>query len=93
MSDGPAPCAPGPGDYVVLYQRQRPSGNPRLALIRLSDKATQSVIRATFESVVEAGPRFEDEARLMAAASSTRAYRCVDGLYTPLDATVDDHDA
>ena len=70
-----------------------PYANPRLSLIRLSDKATQSVIRATFESAVEAGPRFEDEARLMAAASSTRGFRCVDGLYTPLDATVDDHDA
>ncbi|WP_162271427.1 hypothetical protein [Luteitalea pratensis] len=92
MSDATSPLAPGPGDYVVLYQRQRLSGNSRLALIRLSDNATQRVIRVTFESVVEAGPRFEDEARLMAAASSTRGYRCVDGLYTPLDATVDDHD-
>ena len=82
-----------PGDYVVLYQRQSPYGNSSLALIRLSDRATQTLIRATFDSAEEAGPRFEDQARLMAAASSTRGFRCVDGEYTPLDAVIDDHDA
>ena len=92
MIDDP-PLAPAPGDYVVLYQRRSALFNPGLSLIRLSDRSTHSVSRATSASVVEAGPRFEDEARLMAAVSSTRGFRCVDGRYTLLDATVDDHDA
>ena len=39
---------------------------------------------------VQAGPRFENQARQMAAAAGTRGFRSVDGLYTLLDATVDD---
>ena len=93
MNDASAPIAPGPGDYVVLYPHQRSSGIPGLALIQLSDKGTQKVIRTTFESAAEAGAWFEDEARLIAAASSSRAFRCVDGVYTPLDDTIDHHDA
>ena len=93
MIDGPSSLAPGPGDYVVLYERRHPYGTPRLCLIRLSDRLTPTLVRATFESAEEAGPRFEDEARLMSAVCSTRAFRSVDGRYTPLDDTVDDHDA
>jgi hypothetical protein len=93
MSNDPASLVPGPGDYVVLYEQDGACGNPRLCLFRLSDRAISVLVRATFESAVEAGPRFEDEARLRAAASSTRGFRYVDGRYTPLDETVDDHDA
>ena len=93
MNGAPAPSAPGPGDYVVLYPPQRSSGIPGLALVQLTDSGTQKVLRTTFASAAEAGPGLEDEARLIAAASSSRAFRCVDGVYTPLDATVDDHDA
>jgi hypothetical protein len=90
MSDDASPRAPGLGDYVVIYERQSPYGNPRLALIRLSDRAGQTLIRATFESAAQAGPRFENQARQMAAAAGTRGFRSVDGLYTLLDAAVDD---
>jgi len=93
MSDGPSPVAPRPGDYVVLYPRQSPHGNPRLSLIRLSDGGTHNLVRATFESAVEAGPRFEQQSRTMAAAAGTHAFRSVDGVYTPLDDTLEDHDA
>ena len=80
MSDATAPTsAPRPGDYVVLYPHQPSSGIPGLALIRLSDSGTQAVIRTTFESAAQAGPRCEDEARLIAAASSSRSFRCADG--------------
>ncbi|WP_110173372.1 hypothetical protein [Luteitalea pratensis] len=62
-------------------------------MIRLSNGGTHKLIRATFESAVEAGPRFEQQARMMAAAAGTRSFRCVDGVYTLLDDTVDEHDA
>ena len=93
MNGAPAPSAPGPGDYVVLYPHQRSSGIAGLALIQLTDRGTQKVIRTTFASAAEAGPRLEDEARLIAAAASSRAFRCVDGMLTPLDDTFDNHDA
>jgi hypothetical protein len=93
MSDGPSAVAPGRGDYVVLYQRQGLDGNPRLSLVRLSERATHTLIRATFESAVEAGPRFEQQARVMAAAAGTHGFRCLDELYTSIDDTDEGHDA
>ena len=94
MSEDSTPVQPGPGDYVVLYQSLAPSvGNPRLALVRVSDCATHVLVRATFSPAEEAGPRFEDEARERAAAAGTRGFRCVDAQYTPLDEATDDHDA
>jgi hypothetical protein len=93
MSGGSSSVAPAPGDYVVLHEPQSAYGTPRLALIRLSPGAGHHLIRATFESAERAGHRFEQQARVMAAAAKTRAFRCVDGLYIALDALMDNHDA
>jgi len=89
----PSHAKAGPRDYVVLYQRHPAAGSPRVSLIRLLDGGTHHLIRTTFEAAEEAGPRFEDQAQRMAAAAATSAFRCVDGVYTPLDAKVDDDDA
>jgi hypothetical protein len=88
-----APPQPEPGDFVVLYQAGGPVDTPRVALIRIADGASPTLIRASFAMPDDAGPRFEDAARLMAAAAGSRGLRCMDGRYELIDATIDRHDA
>lgn len=84
VADGGA--EPGPGDYVVIYDARSSQGHPRLAIVCVSGSARPSLIRTTFSSAEEAGPRFEEQACRMAAAIGTRGFRCVDGRYTLLTA-------
>ena len=77
---------PEPGDFVVAYHDRRDPRQPRLVLGRISENGSLRLVRSTFSSPEDAGPRFEDEARLMAAASGSRSLRCVAGRYTAITA-------
>ena len=96
MSDREPSLTPEPGDFVVAYHDRRDLHQPRLVLGRISEDGSLRLVRSTFSSPEDAGPRFEDEARLMAAASGSRSLRCVDGRSTAISAppsSPEDHDA
>ena len=90
MRDNASFSHPAPGDYVVLYPPCSDGPHARLTIVRWSADGTSTLIRATFHTPAEAGPRFEAQARLMAAGTGTRSFRGVDGQYTRLDASVGD---
>src|SRR5215213_4197322 len=75
--------SPAPGDYVVLYASRTGVPNARLTLVRWSAGDVGTVIRTTFESPEDAGPRFEAQARLMARASGHTASAVSTGTTRP----------
>ena len=66
---------PGPGDFVVEYRHQASGTEPRLVMLRFLASGGERLLRATFSSHEEAGPRFEQEAASLAAGAQSRAWK------------------
>jgi len=71
----PGGDAPTPGDFVVIYTGRAGFPTPTVQLQRVQQDERPWLIRATFESADDAGPRFEAVARALAESARSRAWR------------------